>query len=366
MFARTWNGPNRAALVLKYAYFATALCLACSQSPAQDQAAKPPVVEEERPVSAMTNAFSINTPTQLADWQKRLTLGPGDILNISLYEQPDTARNGIAVGPDGRLSYLLARDVMAAGHTVDELRDILESTLQKLYLTPVRVVVVPQAYNSKKYYMLGNLVTKGVFTLDRPTTVLEAVARARGFVSTAQRRPNFMLADLSRSFLMRKEDREFRRVPVDFEALFLRADLSQNVALAPDDYLYFPPMDVQEAYVLGEVARPGPVFVTSDQSVVKSIFLRGGFTSRSYKARVLVVRGSLKAPQTVVVNSSDILSAKAADIRLQPRDIVYVSRKPWYRAEELVETAITAFLYSAIVTGTGQHVGPFITEPVFK
>src|SRR3954451_3078372 len=248
MFARTWNGAGGAPLALKHAFRhplanvmrTLALCLVWSMAHAQDQAAKPAAIEQERPATPLTNAFSINTPTELADWQKRLTLGPGDILNISLYEQPETARNGVSVGPDGRLSYLLARDVMAAGHTVDELRDILESTLQKLYLTPIRVVVVPQAYNSKKYYMLGNLVAKGVFVLDRPTTVLEAVARAKGFVTSAQRRPNFMPADLSRSFLMRKEDREFRRVPVDFEALFLRADLSQNVALAPDDYLYFP------------------------------------------------------------------------------------------------------------------------------
>ena len=46
---------------------------------------------------SITNAFTISSPTQLADWQKRLTLGPGDILNISLYEQPDSLRSGVTI-----------------------------------------------------------------------------------------------------------------------------------------------------------------------------------------------------------------------------------------------------------------------------
>jgi polysaccharide export outer membrane protein len=316
---------------------------------------------------SITNAFSISSPAELADWQKRLTLGPGDVLNISLYEQPESFRAGVTVGPDGRLNYLQARDVVATGLTVDELRERLESVLLKLYRPPLRVVVQPIAYNSKKYYVLGNVTTKGVFALDRPTTVLEAIARAKGFISAPQRRTTLLLADLSRSFLIRKQPSgTFQRVPVDFENLFLHGDLTQNIALAPDDYLYFPPMDLQDVYVFGEVLSPGPVPLGSEMSAVRALVARGGFTPRSYRTRVLVVRGSLKQPQTIVVNTTDILGAKALDIKLQPRDIVYVSRKPWYKAEELLEAAVTAFFRSAVVYGTGQHVGPIIDDPVFR
>jgi len=316
---------------------------------------------------SITNAFTISSPTHLAEWQKRLTLGPGDVLNINLHEQPETLRNGVTVGPDGRINYLQARDMVATGLTVDELRERLENVLLKFYRPPLRVVVQPIAYNSKKYYVLGNVTTKGVFALDRPTTVLEAIARAKGFATTAQRRTTLVLADLSRSFLIRKDaGGTFQRVPVDFENLFLHGDLTQNIPLAPDDYLYFPPMDVQDVYVFGEVLSPGPVPFGSEMSAMRALTARGGFTPRSYRARVLVVRGSLKQPQTIVVNASDILSAKALDVRLQPRDIVYVSRKPWYKAEELLELAITSFLRSAVVYGVGEYIGPIIEDPIFK
>ena len=61
------------------------------------------------------------------------------------------------------------------------------------------------------------------------------------------------LADLERSFLVRNG----QRVPVDFERLFERGDLSQNIPLQPDDYLYFALASANEIYVLGEVMMPG-------------------------------------------------------------------------------------------------------------
>jgi protein involved in polysaccharide export with SLBB domain len=257
--------------------------------------------------------------------------------------------------------------VVTSGLTVDELREKLEATLLKFYRPPLRVIAQPVAYNSKKYYVLGNVTTKGVFALDRPTTILEAIARAKGFSATSQRRNTLVLADLSRSFLIRKEaDGAFKQVPVDFESLFLHGNLTQNIPLAPDDYLYFPPADLQDVYVLGEVFSPGPVPHGPEMSAMRALVARGGFTPRAYKTHVLVVRGSLKQPQTIVVNTTDILGAKALDIKLQPRDIVYVSRKPWYKAEELLELAISTFLRSAVVAGVGEHMGPYIEEPVIK
>ncbi len=312
-------------------------------------------------------SLSVSSPSNLAEWQKRLTLGPGDVLQIGLYGQPETMRGNLAIGPDGRLNYLQARDLVATGLTVDELRDQLEKVLLKFYRPPLRVVVIPQSYRSKKYYLLGNVTQPGVFPLDHPVSVIEAIAGAGGFVTTIQRRNSLMLADLSRSFLIRKEaPGEFKRVDVNFESLFLKGDLGQNIALAPDDYLFFSPQDLPEVYVLGQVLRPGASPYMSGMTAIKAIAAQGGFTPRAWKGRVLIVRGSLSKPQTFVLDVSDVLSAKSLDFKLEPRDIVFVARKPWARAEELLEIAITDFARAVVITYTGAHVGPWITEPIFR
>lgn len=316
-------------------------------------------------VSTNGGTLSVNKPDQLADWQKRLTLGPGDVLNIYLYDQPETAKTGLFIGPDGRLSYLQAQDVDAAGLTVDELRTKLEQTLSRFYRSP-RVVVIPSAFNSKKYYLLGNVMQKGVFPLDRPVTIVEAIAKARGFVVISQMRSSLLQADLAHSFLVRREGTNgFTRMTVDFESLFLRGDLAQNLALAPDDYLYFPPLDLPEIYVMGEVLQPGTSPYTEDMTALKAVITRGGFTEKAWRKKLLVVRGSLSHPQTFIVDAGAVLDARSKDFPLKSRDIVYVSRKPWSKAEDLLNAAITDFARSAIITWTGQNVGPWITEPIF-
>ena len=166
---------------------------------------------------------------------------------------------------------------------------------------------------------------------------------------------------------MRKgEDGAFKKLDVDFEALFLQGDLEQNKNIAPDDFLYFPPLEVREIYVLGDVRLPGAVALENAPTAVAAIAAKGGFGEKAYKSKILIVRGSLTNPQTISFNCADVLNGKSADFKLEARDIIYVPKRPWAIAEELLEAAITDFMRAAIITYTGQHVGPFIKEPIIK
>ncbi len=296
-------------------------------------------------------SFSAN-PAQRAEWQRRLTLGPGDVLTLSIYGEPDLTVKAMPIGPDGRISYLEANDVVAAGLTIDELRTKLNQEIGRFRREP-QVIISPVAYNSKKYYVLGKVSQRGVFTLDRPTTILEAVATARGMeTGISSDRTMVELADLSHSFVARGG----RKLPVDFQKLFEEGDLAQNIALEPDDYLYFPAAEQKEVYVLGEVTRPGPYAFTSNIGALSAVAARGGFTQQAWKTRLLVIRGSLEHPQTFVIDAANVLSAQSPDVKLQPRDIVYVSKRPWSKAEDLLDEAAAAFVTSAVVVWTGLHV----------
>jgi protein involved in polysaccharide export with SLBB domain len=262
----------------------------------------------------------------------------------------------VPVGPDGKISYLEAHNVQAAGLTVDELRDKINGELGRFRRAP-QVYVVPIAYRSKKYYMLGKVAQRGAFPLDRPMTLIEAVARARGLeTGIAADRSLVELADLQHAFIARQG----RHLPVDFQKLFAEGDLSQNVALEPDDYVYFPPTDSREVYVLGAVRMPGAFTFNTDVGALGAIAGRGGFTERAWKNRLLVIRGNLGRPETFVIDAKDVLTARASDVKLQAKDIVYVSDKPWARAEELLDTAAQAFVTSAVVVWTGLRVDPAI------
>lgn len=300
-------------------------------------------------------SFSVVKP-QRAAWQQRLTLGSGDVVSLSLFGQPELTRVDVPIGPDGRISYLEAQNVQATGLTVDELRAALNEELSKFRRAP-QAIVVPVVYRSKKFVALGAVVQKGIFPLERPMTIIEAVAMARGLETGLSDRNVVELADFSQSFLARQG----QKVPVDFEKLFLEGDLTQNIAIEPGDYLYFPPANRLDVYVLGEVKAPGIAPQSSAPTAVAAVTARGGFSDRAWKNRILVIRGSLNNPETFVVDAAAVLSARAPDLRLKPKDIVYVSARPWIKVEELLDLAATAFVESAVVTWTGLHVTPLRT-----
>lgn len=305
-------------------------------------------------------SLSASAAQKRAPWQEHLTLGPGDTLNISLFEMADTARTEVPIGPDGRISFREAHDVVAAGLTVDELREKLDHGLTNYYRNP-RTIITPAVVRSKRYIVLGTVVNKGVYNFDRPMTLIEAIARAGGFETGLFEQRSVELTDLSRSFLVRKG----QRLPIDFEKLFQRGDLSQNIPLEPDDFLYFASAIGSDIYVLGEVGLPGVVSFAPQPTVLRVIANRGGFTQKAFRTRVLVVRGSLNRPQTFIVDTSDILAGKATDFKLEPRDIVYVSGNPWVKVADLIDLAAQAFIQSFTVTATTRNLDPIITHPLF-
>ena len=304
-------------------------------------------------------SLASRTPARRAAWQQKLTLGPGDVLNISLFEMPDTARTEVSIAPDGRISFLRT-NILAAGLTIDELRGRLDQALGPFYQNP-RTIITPAAIHSKKYIVLGSVVSRGVFPFDRPLTLIEAIARSGGLETGVYDQHTVELADLPRSFLVRNGE----RVAVDFERLFARGDLSQNVPLEPDDFLYFASARANEIYVLGEVMRPGIMAFANKPTALTAITSRGGYTPRAFKGRVIVVRGSLDHPETHIIDTRAVLAGKEPDFPLQPRDIVYVSQNPWKIAGEVVDMAARAFVQGFLVSATTFKVRP-VTPSVFR
>jgi len=338
-------------MVMKASVFFFGIVVALGIDHASAQDAKSPAASTNAPA-----AHPVSAPTS---WRDKYTLGPGDILNFSLYGRPELDRTQIFIQPDGCISYLQAQNIHADGLTIDELREKMEAELGKSYKNPL-VSVTPLELHSKKYFILGKVVDKGAFSMDRPTTILEAVAKARGIETGLFEQNTVELADLPRSFLVRGH----QRMNVDFEKLFFEGDLTQNIELEPGDYLYFASANTNEVYVLGSVAAPGVQGFSPKMTVISAITQRQGFTKDAYREHVLVVRGSLHQPKVFVINTDDILHGRAPDFLLEPKDIIYVSDHPWRLADELLDTAISAFIQSAMTTWTSGSIGPFITSPI--
>jgi protein involved in polysaccharide export with SLBB domain len=107
--------------------------------------------------NALVATTTVNSAYPRAPWQQKFTIGPGDVLKISLYGQPEVTRPEVIVGPDGRIGFLEAQDVMATGLTIDELRVSLDKVLGEFRRAP-RTMISPVTLKSKKYAVLGKVV----------------------------------------------------------------------------------------------------------------------------------------------------------------------------------------------------------------
>lgn len=291
------------------------------------------------------------SPTPQADWATAYRLGPGDVIDIRFYGRPELVQENVTVGPDGTITYLGVTGFPVAGLTIDEMRRGLEGRLGEFYRSP-RLIVIPKELVSKSYTLMGMVKVSGIFPLDEPLTLLEAIARAGGTTSGLFDRRYVDLADLGRSFLLRGSG----RVPVDFQKLMLNGDMTQNVPLEPGDYIHIASALANDYFVLGSVRDPGREGFTENASVMSAITKRGGYTPNAFRERVLIVRGSLTDPQALVVNTDAILKGDAPDVLLKPKDVIYVSSRPWFKAEEMMDSAVVAFLQSSVATWTGLNM----------
>lgn len=306
-----------------------------------------PAQEEAAP------AADPGTPTTAAEvgpgyGEMSYRLGPGDLLSIQLYGRPETIRPEVTVAPDGTLSFLSATEVPVQGLTISEAARAIEEALVTFYRQP-RVLITPMQLVSKNYTVIGMVKLTGIFPMTQPVTLLEAIARAGGTVSGLFDRRYVDLADLDRSVLVRQG----RRLPVNFRKLILEGDMSQNVDLAPGDTILIASALANDYFVLGAVRRPGREGFTSGASVMAGIAKRLGFTDSAYRERVLVVRGSMTDPQVFVVNTDAILKGDREDFPLEPKDIIYVSNRPWERAEQILDGAVSVFIESATAAWVG-------------
>jgi polysaccharide export outer membrane protein len=104
----------------------------------------------------------------------------------------------------------------------------------------------------------------------------------------------------------------------------LKADERANPFLQPGDVITLP--EAKEAYVVGNVLRPGPIPLRDEHlTVSRAIAMVGGFMPDSKKEKVRIVRQeSNGASREIFVDMKAIDKHQAEDVALLPNDIIDV------------------------------------------
>jgi polysaccharide export outer membrane protein len=279
----------------------------------------------------------------------RYRIRTGDVLTISVMGEPEMTRS-LPVGPDGRISYYLANDIMAAGRTFEELRGGLKEALRPHFKFPV-VTVIGKEFKGNTVSILGMVGRPGEHVIRSDTRLLDALAVAGGVTnagSLTAKGWGYDLPDLRRAFLMRGDkfvDVDFIDLLSDSERLVAR----NNVYLRAGDRVYIPSTSASEnkIMVLGEVRAPKVVRFQRDISLMEVLAEAGGVKPSAWERRSFVVRGSLKKPIVIPVNLRQVAVGKAADIPLRSGDIVFVPKTALGKIEEVTRQIAPLFQIKA-------------------
>jgi polysaccharide export outer membrane protein len=135
----------------------------------------------------------------------------------------------LPVRPDGKISLPLLNDVQAAGLTPMQLAESITEKLKK-YIADPRVTVVVTAMNSRRIYVLGEVLHTGAVPLLPNMTVLQALATA-GFTQ---------FANVKGIYVLRTENGKQVKLPFNYKQVVKGADPRQNIALKPGDTVVVP------------------------------------------------------------------------------------------------------------------------------
>jgi len=162
------------------------------------------------------------------DFATEYQIGPEDVLDISVWKNPELSRT-VPVRPDGKVSLPLLNDFQAAGLTPSSLREQLVSRLSDFVPTP-EVSVIVREVHSRKVAVVGAVKTAGRYELKSPMTVLEAIALAQGFTDFAAR---------DRIVVLRQSGGTTTRIPFNYRKIADGAE-QENFFVRPGDIIVVP------------------------------------------------------------------------------------------------------------------------------
>lgn len=157
-------------------------------------------------------------------------IGAGDLLQITVFKEPEASIPQVVVQLDGVITLPMVKDIHAGGLTTAELEEQLGKQYSR-FIRDAEVSVIVKEINSKKIYLIGAVKKEGALALKAPITILQAIAESGGLTDYAKR---------SKIYILRKVDGKPVRIPFDYLSAIKGEQMDQNILLKADDTIVVP------------------------------------------------------------------------------------------------------------------------------
>jgi polysaccharide biosynthesis/export protein len=206
---------------------------AAAEPPSNNTLAPSPAPVEPSPVAAGSTPPAAE-PDQGRDAGPALPdeyrIGAGDVLQVSVWKEPEASVGAAVVRPDGKIGLPLLKEVEVVGMTPKEAEKTIATKLAK-FIPGADVTVVVSGIHSKKIYMVGAVKKEGPIPYTYRMTVMQGLSEAGGLNDYAKRK---------KIYILRAQNGKDYKLPFDYEAVLRGERMELNIPLLPGDTVVVP------------------------------------------------------------------------------------------------------------------------------
>lgn len=279
-------------------------------------------------------------------------VGPGDILNIVVWNHPELALplagsyvsanspgiadvgNGYNVSPDGLIQFPFVGAVKVSGLTEYEVRSLLTRRMTP-YVSDPQLTVRIQAYRNGRVYVDGEVRSPGLLTMnDIPMTLPEAINRAGG-----------LTADADRSSVILT--RNGVATHINMPQLTRNGVNPAQIMMADGDLLRVINRNDSKVFMLGDVHTPRSQPLQDGQlTLAQALGEASGVNPETGNPRqVYVIRKGTNGNAEIYHLDASVPTAYvlAADFELKARDMVFVDPAPVVRWNRVISMLLPSY-----------------------
>src|SRR5947209_6254258 len=249
--------------------------------------------------------------TPALDRSSALRLGPGDLLEVGVYNVPELSTKA-RVGNSGDVYLPLIDYVHVAELTVEEAQAIIEKRLEDGgFVHGAHVTIFLDESASQGVTVLGEVAKPGIYPAIGDRKLYDLISAAGGFTPSAGRKVSIIRQKSATGPITVNLPRN------------LADDLQDNLEIIPGDTITIPRAPI--IYVVGDVGHPAGLLVDNGSlTVLQALALAGGTNHTAKMSGVCIIRKGPSGMIQTKLQLKKMLEAKAPDVALQADDILFV------------------------------------------
>jgi len=304
--------------------------------------------EQQSAPSAPAPVFS-QSPGVDSQGIRNYLLGPGDVIDVSVFGQPDLSAM-VEIDSDGNVSSLpfLESPIPARCRTEKALQKDIAEAYGKYIKNPQVSVRIAERKSRQPATVFGAVRQPTRFTMQRKVRLNELIASSGGFTERASGTIQILHTE---PVMCPQPGEEADAAPIDalkiplqiVKISELRAGLPQaNPVIRPGDILQV--TEAEPVYVTGSVFSPQGIYLRDQLTLSRALAMVGGVRSEAKISEVKIYRQKPGAQdqEMIVVDFGAIKKNKKPDVFLQAFDVIEVPEAGMFSTERIGKTLVGA------------------------